>query len=191
MQEAELVREAQQGNKAAVELLITQTYPAVLRFVRFKVGQDALSWDISQIVYEKAWGKLHLFDAGRGRILPWLLTIAHHTLLDYFRSKAGKEQGREQPLDVELVSHEDVVDSLIFQEDVRRVLRAMQDLPVEQRDALFLRFKQELSMEEVAQAMQCPLSTAKSRVQMGLAKLKKLLGDEDVPKQGRRKQRGK
>lgn len=45
--------EAQQGNEAAVELLIRHTYSDVYRFIRWKIHNDELAWDLAQTVYEK------------------------------------------------------------------------------------------------------------------------------------------
>ncbi|OMD69654.1 hypothetical protein BSK62_01935 [Paenibacillus odorifer] len=75
-----------------MELLIRHTYSDIYRFIRWKIHNDELAWDLAQTVYEKAWAKLDSYQNKQGSFRAWLMAIAQNVCIDYFRSKGlGKQ----------------------------------------------------------------------------------------------------
>lgn len=169
------VIEAQQGNEAAVELLIRHTYSDIYRFIRWKIHNDELAWDLAQTVYEKAWAKLGGFDKEQGSFRAWLMTIAQNVCIDYFRSKGARQSGLNQSLSDEISDERDFLEGILLRDEIKKVYTAIRLLPEEQRDALLLRYKYEFTFSEIAAVTHEPESTVKSRVSRSLMKLRDLL----------------
>jgi RNA polymerase sigma-70 factor (ECF subfamily) len=173
--EEQWITDAQQGNEAAVELLIRQTYSDVYRFIRWKIHNDELAWDLAQTVYEKAWAKLGSYQHEQGSFRAWLMAIAQNVCIDYFRSKSTRQAELNQSLSDEITAVEDFLEGILLREEVKTVYTAMCSLPEEQRDALLLRYKYEFTYTEIAAVTHEPESTVKSRVSRSLMKLRELL----------------
>ncbi|MDH6373837.1 RNA polymerase sigma-70 factor (ECF subfamily) [Paenibacillus sp. PastF-3] len=169
------VIEAQQGNEAAVELLIRHTYSDVYRFIRWKIHNDELAWDLAQTVYEKAWTKLGSYQNEQGSFRAWLMAIAQNVCIDYFRSKSARQAELNQSLSDEITDVEDFLDGILLREEVKTIYAAICSLPEDQRDALLLRYKYEFTFTEIAAVTHEPESTVKSRVSRSLMKLRELL----------------
>ncbi|WP_040949825.1 RNA polymerase sigma factor [Gorillibacterium massiliense] len=166
-------------------MLIRQTYDDIYRFIRWKVHDADLAWDLSQMTYEKAWTKLNTYRGEEGNFKAWLLAIAHHLCIDYIRSKAVRQAGLNQSLDERLAAEGDFLDGVLLREDVRQVYQAIQELPDSQRDALILRYKNELTYSEIAAVTEESEATVKSRIRRALIRLRDSLGgraDQTVSK---------
>lgn len=170
-----MVIQAQQGNEAAVELLIRHTYDDIYRFVRWKVRDADLAWDLSQMTYERAWAKLATFQSDQGSFRAWLLTIAQHICIDYFRSKTARQVSLNENLTVDVPAQGDFLDGVLLREDVRQVYSAIQTLSDVQRDTLLLRYKSELTFTEIAAVTEESEATVKSRIRRSLIKLRDML----------------
>lgn len=158
-----------------MELLIQHTYSDIYRFIRWKIHNDELAWDLAQTVYEKAWAKLGGFDKEQGSFRGWLMTIAQNVCIDYLRSKGARQAGLNQSLSDEITDERDFLEGILLREEVKTVYAAMLLLPEEQRDALLLRYKYEFTFPEIAAVTHEPESTVKSRVSRSLLKLRNLL----------------
>lgn len=117
----------------------------------------------------------------RGRFSAWLFTIAHRLCLDYTERRAaqpafaGEEEAREP------VSREPGPEGEAAGAELReRLGRALQGLPEEQREVFFLREYGGLSFAEIADAMDCPQSTALARMRYAVLKLRRELEGFDA-----------
>lgn len=158
-----------------MELLIQHTYSDIYRFIRWKIHNDELAWDLAQTVYEKAWAKLGGFDKEQGSFRAWLMTIAQNVCIDHLRSKGARQAGLNQSLSDEITDERDFLEGILLREEVKTVYAAMHLLPEEQRDALLLRYKYDFTFPEIAAVTHEPESTVKSRVSRSLLKLRDLL----------------
>lgn len=164
--------------------MISHTYDDIYRFVRWKVNDAELAWDLSQMTYEKAWAKLSSFNGEQGSFRIWLLSIAHHICIDYLRSKAVKQKWLTDNLTDQVPANGDFLDGILMQEEIKQVYAVIQSLPEEQREALLLRYKSELTFTEIAAVTAESESTVKSRVRRSLIKLRDVLSrsaDDRLP----------
>jgi len=131
-------------------------------------------------VYMKAWRNASHYSAERGTVIAWLVTMARTVAIDRIRSRNA------QPRTVDLSAPEvpeqraaDVTpeESTLNNEWRQRIQRALAELPQEQREALLLAFFGGLSHTELAERLGQPLGTIKTRIRLGLRRLKTLLGE--------------
>ncbi|GAA5440012.1 hypothetical protein Dcae01_01521 [Deinococcus caeni] len=128
-------------------------------------SEDAL--DLTQEVFYRAWRSIRTFRPGE-RALPWLYQVARNTQIESHRRKQlqrfSLEQARED-VGFEVTSEKRSPAQAAESADAQdRVQRALLRLPPEYREAVVLRFMEDLSYDEIAQIQGVALGTAKSRV---------------------------
>ena len=145
-------------------------YSVILRIVR----NASVAEELVQESFLRAWNRGSDFDSTRGRIGPWLLTIARNRAIDYLRSSAGQQQATT----FELVSSERVSlfvnteDRMLDQEQARRIRAAFSQLNENQRQVLELAYFEGLSQSEMAEKLGQPLGTIKTWVRTALTTLR-------------------
>ncbi len=145
-------------------------YAAALRIL----GSPALAQDVTQDVFLRLWRKPESFDARRGGLGPYLRLMARSRALDLWRE--GQAAGRMTDRMVFAAIEPEPVDAPAPEaernEDRASVRAALRRLPPVQREALVLAYWGGLTADEIARRSQVPLGTAKSRIRLGLARLR-------------------
>jgi RNA polymerase sigma-70 factor (ECF subfamily) len=147
-------------------------------------GSDRFAQDIVQEVFVAVWKDAARFDAAKGAVGSWLYSMARHKSIDAVRREVLARK-RHSDADLELEPATDDVHHTVWL-GVRRdqVRAAMRQLSEVQRTAVELAFLAGLTHVEVAQRLDVPLGTAKTRIRAGLLRLREILGDtvsEQVP----------
>ena len=133
----------------------------------------AASEDVVHDVFMALWRKPRAFDPARGNLGSYLTMMARSRALDRWRTRAARESAVDrvkQQIRPESVVAEDAAEPVVRRDTSRRVLRALDKLPGDQREAVLLAFGKGLTAREIATTAGVPLGTAKSRVRLGLAK---------------------
>jgi RNA polymerase sigma-70 factor (ECF subfamily) len=176
--DADLVRGVATGGETALQALHRRYAPLVFNIACKSLDRSAAE-EITQDVFLAVWRKAESFDPSRGSFRTWLLSITHHRILDELRSRSRRP---DQPVGVpteelELSAQDPLPDELVWREYQRTAIAAaLSALPESQRRALRLAYFSELSHEAVAEALQVPLGTAKTRIRTGLRRLGEHLG---------------
>ena len=133
--------------------------------------------DVLQEVFLQVWRKAADFDEARGRPFTWLVTLARSRAIDRLRATSARDRtATEAARDVsETIS--DAADDAVRSERGEIVRRALEALPEEQRQALVLAYFEGLTQSEVAERLNSPLGTVKTRMRSGMIKLRELLGE--------------
>ena len=143
------------------------------------VGIPALAEEVAQEAFVKAWRYAAAYDARRGPVAAWLLTITRNAAIDTVRYR------RETPMDPEVLTRAllddrdrqaEPADRVAASEQVRTALQA---LPDDQRRAVVLMTFYGLTARDIAERDGIPLGTVKSRVRRGLAAMRERLGASD------------
>lgn len=150
-------------------------YSLVLRIVR----NAAIAEDLVQETFLRVWNRAHLIDEQHNTLGPWVLTIARNQAVDYLRSTDGRfAQGARQ---FEQIDHPHLFCNLereILNTDAaRRLQAAFTKLSPAQQELIDLAYYGGLSQSEMAERLQQPLGTIKTRVRAALKILREELGE--------------
>jgi RNA polymerase sigma-70 factor (ECF subfamily) len=148
-------------------------YSVILRIVR----DAATAEDLVQETFLRVWNRAQGFDAERGALGPWLLTIARNRAIDYVRSASGRMTrgafelaGTESPA---LFSN--LESEMVSSDQARRVREGLNKLEPAHRELIELAYFEGLSQTEMAEKLGQPLGTIKTRVRSALKTLREHL----------------
>jgi RNA polymerase sigma-70 factor (ECF subfamily) len=136
--------------------------------------------EVLQETFVKAWTNAKMFDSMRGSDVAWLISIARSRGIDRLRSRRVRgdredEAGREISASAGFVDARTGADDAIQSEERIAVRGALAELPDPQRIALSLAYFEGLSQSEIAEKLGEPLGTIKTRMQLGMKKLRERL----------------
>jgi RNA polymerase sigma-70 factor (ECF subfamily) len=168
------------GDVSAFEALYDRhasiAYALLLRIL----GNVEDAQEVLQEVFVKAWTSAALFDAARGSETAWLIAIARSRGIDRLRSRRVRavrenDAGREISVQTSFVDRTTGADTAIQSQERVAVRGALADLPQPQRAALEMAYFEGLSQSEIATRLNEPLGTIKTRMQLGMKKLRERL----------------
>jgi len=170
------------GDGDSFAALVDRYMPMVYKFTYRYVGNADAANDIVQDVFIKVWKNIRSFDPSRN-FKTWLLTIAKNTALDAIKKKKSvlfsKIEEGETDLDSFLapyVDGPDLPDELLARKEVKADLEQMlQQLSPGYRSVLLLRYTEHLKFREIADALQEPIDTIKSKHRRALIQLRRML----------------
>jgi RNA polymerase sigma-70 factor, ECF subfamily len=174
--QAALARMARGEGDAVAELYDRHARPIYSLALRI-LGDATEAEDIVQEVFSQAWKQAARYSASRGAVAAWLMTLARSRAIDRLRAK------RARPGDVsdervagQLVDAGPPADSLVLSsEQVARVRAALDELPLLQRAAIELAYYEGLTHAKIADRLEQPLGTVKTRIRLAMLKLRDVL----------------
>jgi len=173
----QLIAQTAQGDQTALAALYDRTSPQVFGFILKILSNRETAEEVTLDVYTQVWRQAHTYDPTRGRPGAWLMTLARTRAIDRFRAGAA-ERGRIQSLDAAelFASDDDTPEQDVEGKERRRYVRqALSVLTAEQRQAIALAYFYGLSQSEIAEKLHLPLGTVKTRMRLGMMKLRDAL----------------
>jgi RNA polymerase sigma-70 factor (ECF subfamily) len=174
----DLIERARQGDVAAFERLISDHQRRVYTFALGFVGDPERARDLAQEALVKVYRSLGSFRA-QSSFSTWLYSIVKNVYLDAMKSRAGREQSREAPLDAAdaaaLVDAANAEQQLLDEEQRNLLMRALQQIAPAFRAVVVMADVQGMSYEEIAAALKLPIGTVKSRLARGRDALRVVL----------------
>ncbi|HZR35754.1 MAG TPA: RNA polymerase sigma factor RpoE [Nevskia sp.] len=166
----QLVARAQEGDERAFELLVRKYQYKIIQLVSRLVG-DSDAPDVAQETFIKAYRALSGFR-GQSAFYTWLYRIGINTAKNHIVSRGRRPanqdidiQDAEQYGHTEHLSDVDTPESLLLSEEIKqKVAEVIHKLPADLRQAITLRELEGLSYEEIAEVMDCPIGTVRSRI---------------------------
>jgi len=169
--DAELVKRVQAGDKAAFDILVQKYQHKVVNLINRFVSDQTECYDIAQDAFIKAYRAIGNFR-GDSQFYTWLYRIAANTAKNHLASRARKSPA--YTVDVEDAEHFEgesglkeytTPENLLLSEEIEKtVYKAIEDLPDDLKSAITLREIEGLSYEEIAEVMNCPIGTVRSRI---------------------------
>ncbi|HEX7011169.1 MAG TPA: RNA polymerase sigma factor RpoE [Steroidobacteraceae bacterium] len=167
----QLVERVQAGDRSAFNLLVLKYQHRVLKLVSRFINDAAEAEDVAQEAFLKAYRALGSFR-GDSAFYTWLYRIAINT------AKNALVSNRRRPVDFDLdlqdpeqydrharLKDAETPEGVLLTDEIRSVVeKAMEQLPEDLRTAIVLRELEGLSYEEIAEAMDCPVGTVRSRI---------------------------
>lgn len=167
----ELVERVQRGDKRAFDLLVLKYQQRIIKLIARYIRDEAEVFDVAQEAFIKAYRALPKFR-GESAFYTWLYRIAANTAKNHLVSRGRRPPGSD--LDAEEVERiaapeamveGETPEGLLARDQMLQVIaEAVEGLPEELRGAILLRELEGMSYEEIAEAMECPVGTVRSRI---------------------------
>jgi RNA polymerase sigma factor (sigma-70 family) len=173
--EAELVELLQQRDQKAFSVLY-ERYSTSLYGVILKIIPDEKeAEDILQVTFIKIWKGISTYSKEKARIYTWMLNIAKNTAIDQVRSKQGKINLKNaQSVQASQIANSQHAVHVNY--DAIGLSKVLATLSEEQQTILNLVYYEGYTQEEIAEKLNLPLGTVKTKVRQSLLKLRKLMG---------------
>ena len=169
------------GDPDAASAFVHRFQRRVVGLARTIVGDDRAAEDIAQEAFVRAWRHAGAYDARRGSVVSWLLTITRNLSIDAVRVRRPVAFDPVALLDLDRVSGERRPEDLaLLQDDTDRLRAALADLPPEQSRAVVLAGLLGYTAREVGEIEDIPLGTAKTRIRTALIRLRAALVNEET-----------
>ena len=172
-----LVRLLVQQDVRALEALYQRYSRPVFSLALKILGDREVVEEVVQEVFLRLWTRASGYDAQRGKLLSWLLTIAHHRAIDELRRRRSQPEtdGFQEQLAMSEEREADPSASLAHVEERAEVQQALAQLPQAQRKPIEMAYYGGMTQVEIALALSEPLGTIKTRMRLGMQKLRVLL----------------
>lgn len=178
MNDKKLIKKCQNGDKESFNELIKYYYPIIYKFlIKLTTNKDVTD-DLVQETFIKLINKIDKYDInGKASFGTYLITIAKNTYIDYLR-KIKKEL---QEIDIEQIP-----DNINFEVSYSKkdnydlLLKEIEKLPINQKEAIKLKYLEGYSLEEIATLQKVESKTIKSRLFEARKKLKRILKGSDI-----------
>ena len=173
VEDPDLIARTKRGKVEAYNILVSRWEKRIFNYLLRLVGNREDAMDLSQEVFLKAYQNLgKLQDASR--FGPWLFRIAHNEAFSHLRRKRPEMELGSEPAGVIARPRLEPLELTLA---VRRALGRLSD---DQRESIVLKIYQGFKFEEMAEVLDCPVSTVKSRVYAALDVLKETLAPIDT-----------
>jgi RNA polymerase sigma-70 factor (ECF subfamily) len=134
--------------------------------------------EVIQDVFVKVWKHVDLFDAEKGRLYTWMINIARNTALDYRKSKAVLNEQKNQPLS-NIVNSKEELDQTQIEQNVKADFigfrNILDKLRPEWRILIEMAYYEGYTQQEIAEQLDVPLGTVKTRTRAAFLQLQQLL----------------
>lgn len=175
--EEKLIREAKQGKTESFSKLYDHYLAQIYRFIYIKVNQRETVEDLTHEVFLNAWQNIKGYRFQGFPFGSWLYQIARNRVIDFYRTR--KNNVRLDNIDPDTVKIENSIELALDQEfSLERILNAIRNLNHDQQDVLLMRFVEDLSHQEIAQALEKSEGAVRLIQHRALNELKELFKDQ-------------
>ncbi|MGQ9888670.1 MAG: sigma-70 family RNA polymerase sigma factor [Aggregatilineales bacterium] len=169
----DLMRRVRSGDQQALAALYDRYGGPVYSVALFVLRNRPQAEEVTQSVFLRVWQRAEHWDPARGQLISWLLALARYTAIDTLRREQRRPAPLETPLDdmARLAAQPNPIDDPLWH-DGQALRQLLSRLPPEQSQAIHLAFFNGMTHSEIAAALGLPLGTVKTRLRLGLNKLR-------------------
>ena len=175
------------GNNRAFDLLLSRTQSKLFTYIMFVVRDHDAANDIFQETYMKVIVKLQQGKyTNSGKFSAWIVRIAHNVIMDWYREqKMEKIVEPTEDNDLSNLGGNDLLDlnvenHFVNEQVLSDVRKMMNLLPPTQREVVFMRFYQEMSFKEIAEATNVSINTALGRMRYAILNLRRMAKEHSM-----------
>ncbi len=169
------IRQVAQGDEGAFEKLFRCYAPRIFRFALSYLNDRSYAEEVVQETMIAVWKSAKSYKE-QSQVSSWILGIARNKALDRARARQREPELLQERLDRRMSMRATPEQIVRRETQVERVRAALDRLSPEHREVIMLAFYNDLSYSEIAQILNCPEGTVKSRVYYAKEQLKKILG---------------
>ncbi|WP_372762319.1 sigma-70 family RNA polymerase sigma factor [Pseudoalteromonas sp.] len=174
-----LVDVAETRDKQAFAYLFSYFSPKIKRFGIKQFGVEAQAMELVQETLTSVWRKAHLYNSDKGAATTWVYTVMRNASFDMLRKmKSNKEENISEDIWPLLNESEATQHEFSDHLEDQQIKRYLDKLPAAQREVVRGVYFQDLSQEQLAQQLNIPVGTVKSRLRLALQKLRNEMGDQ-------------
>lgn len=186
LSDEQLVKNYANGDSDAFDTLLARYQQKIYSYILFLVHDDEVAYDLFQETFMKA---IVTIRQGRyvesGRFSAWLTRIAHNLVIDKYRQDRNSNVISNDASDADLFNDASLSDitvemKMITEQSLTDVGRLLKELPDNQKEVLYMRFYQDLSFKEIADATGVSINTALGRMRYGLINLRKMVSERGI-----------
>ena len=186
LSDEQLVKNYANGDSDAFDTLLARYHQKIYSYIVFLVHDDEVADDLFQETFMKA---IVTIRQGRyvesGRFSAWLTRIAHNLVIDKYRQDRNSNVISNDASDADLFNDVSLSDitvemKMITEQSLTDVGRLLKELPDNQKEVLYMRFYQDLSFKEIADATGVSINTALGRMRYGLINLRKMVSERGI-----------
>ena len=156
---------------------IYDSHARMIFSIALRILQDrAEAEDVVQEVFTHVWTNAGRYDSARGAVAAWMLVIARSRAIDRLRARRSRPERHDEQAAMGIADPGVPQDlQLLSSEQVRRLQAALQELPTVQRVALEMAYYDGLSHSEIAERLEEPLGTVKTRIRQAVIRLREAI----------------
>jgi RNA polymerase sigma-70 factor (ECF subfamily) len=175
----DLLTLVERGDSEAFEVLYDRHARVAYSLAFRLLGERTAAEDLVQEAFLAVWRLTAAYSAERGSVRTWLLAIVHNRGVDQLRRQSAMSRRQEALESVALVSGDapDTADAAVDRALAGEVRKGLDGLPAEQEQVLSLAYFSGFTQQEIAEMLMVPLGTVKSRMRLGLERLRRGLGE--------------
>ena len=170
--EHELVALLNEQNNDAFNYLYDHYSGALFTIINQIVPDKDTAGDVLQEVFVNIWRKINTYDASKGRLFTWMLNIARNAAIDKVRSRAYRDNKRNQTLEAENSGISISSNPTVSDVGLKKLLTTLSD---ESRKLIDLSYFQGFTHEEIARLLGIPLGTVKTRIRTAIIQLRTMI----------------
>lgn len=187
MTDEELALSYIDGNNRAFDLLLSRNQSKLFSYILFVVRDNDKANDIFQETFVKVITKLHEKKyTTSGKFSAWIMRIAHNVIMDKYRDiRAQNVVETSSDNDLSNLRSEGILDTNVEEKFVNDqimddVKKMMNLLPASQREVVYMRFYQEMSFKEIAEATGVSINTSLGRMRYAILNLRRMAKENDI-----------
>jgi RNA polymerase sigma-70 factor (ECF subfamily) len=166
-----IARGLRERDLTLLQVLVEQYQYRLVRYLTYLLGRRDAVDDLVQETWLRVLERGHSYD-GKSRFEPWLFRVARNLALDYVRKRRLFSLDTSDTVEPPVSHAPSPFEEAARTEDAQRLAQSLAALEPHYREALVLRFQEDLSLEEMSGVVGAPVSTVSSRIYRGLAALR-------------------
>ena len=169
-------------DRYALEELYARYSSPVYSLAMQMLGDSGAAEEVAQDAFFNVWRRSASYRTDRGKVSTWLFSIAHNRVIDEAR-KRKRHEGSQSTYDVQLLAEQaddagDPAGFVLKQMRRSKIKEALSGLRPEQRDVVVFAYYGGLTQSEIAEKLNQPLGTVKTRMRLGLRALREVMGPQ-------------